>query len=339
LKRLSGVIIAAVLLILGSLFQLLMAVLTGFSAFVVHDGLPHATNSRVPTAQPAWLPWFLLAISAVCVGLAAWGIITSVGLFRMRRWARYSVQIIGGTLLVFGIPGMLMMFVLTDAPLPTPAGVDPAQAHAMQFVQKILFIEVELFYAAISAIGIWWLVYFNRKAVREAFTGASGSPALSRRPILITILAVLNFTGALMCTLMAMMPIPFGIFGLILHGWPKSFTLLTFAILIAVAGVGLWRLQEWGRRLVIALQCVNFFNFLFFLVRPSVLQHYQEEVNRSMNIPQPQQFPAHFQSTIQIVSFAVGMLMILAIFAVLHYYRSAFKQPPSPAPPQPELIG
>jgi hypothetical protein len=338
LKRLPGVIVSAVLLIIGSLFQLLMAALMGFSAFIVNQRLPQASNSHLP-AQPAWLPWFSVAIAAVCLGLATWGIITSVGLLRMRHWARYSLLVIAGSFLVFGLPGMLMMIVMTMVPIPAPAGIDPAHAHTMQFAQRIVFVIIALFYAAISSIGIWWLVYFNRKAVREAFSSASESPAMSRRPFLISVLAILNFAGAPMCVLMAMIPIPFGIFGLIVDGWPKSFTLLAFAALIAVAGVGLWRLQEWGRRTAIALQLIGFINCLFFLARPSVLQRYQEDVNRSLNVSQAQQLPAHFQSTIQIASFAIGMFMILAILGVLHYYQGAFKQPSSPAPSQPELIG
>ena len=338
MKRLPGVIVSAVLLIIGSLFQLLMAALIGFSAFIVNQRLPQAANSRLP-AQPAWLPWFSVAIAAVCVGLATWGIITSVGLFRMRRWARYSLLVIAGSFLVFGLPGMLMMIVMTMVPIPTPATIDPAYAHTMQFAQRIVFVVIALFYASISAIGIWWLVYFNRKAVREAFIGTSVSPLISRRPLLISVLAILNFAGAPMCVLMAMIPIPFGIFGLIVGGWQKIFTLLAFAALIAVAGVGLWRLQEWGRRAAITLQLIGFINCLFFLVRPSALQRYQEDVNRAMNVSQAQQLPAHFQSTIQIASFAIGMFMILAVLGVLHYYRGAFKEPSSPAPPQAELIG
>jgi hypothetical protein len=28
---------------------------------------------------------------------------------------------------------------------------------------------MELIYAAIAGVGVWWLIYFNRKRVREAF--------------------------------------------------------------------------------------------------------------------------------------------------------------------------
>jgi hypothetical protein len=344
LKRLPGVIVSAVLLIIGSLFQLLMAVLMGFGAFLQQRGLQHAANPSLPAqpalpVQPAWLPWFSAAIAAVVVGLAVWGFLTSAGLFRMRRWARYSVLIIGGCLAGFGVPAMLMTIVISMIPLPAPAGVDPAHAHTAQLAVKIVFLAVSLFYAAISAIGIWWLVYFNRRAVREAFNGAPGAPLPSRRPILISVLAVLNFIGAPMCALLVLVPIPFAMFGVIVHGWAKVVTLLVFAVSVGVAGVGLWRLQEWGRRTAIALQVVGLVNSMIYVVRPSVMQQYQAEINRSMGITQSPVLPPQFQTSVQTASLALGMIVVLAVIAILHYYRDAFKEPSGPSQAQLELMG
>jgi hypothetical protein len=338
LKRLTGVIVSAVLLITGSLFQLLMAALMGFGAFIQHRGLPHATDSSLP-AQPAWLPWFSVGISVCFAGLAVWGFVTSIGLFRMRRWARYSVLIIGGCLAAFGGLSTLMMIVITMVPMPAPTGVDPTHAHTAQFAVKIVFLVMSLFYAAVCAVGIWWLVYFNRRTVRDAFNGALGVPLPGRRPILISVLAVLNLAGAPMCALMAIIPIPFAIFGVIVHGLAKTVILLVFALSVGIAGVGLWRLQEWGRRTTIALQGVGLINGLFFLFQPLVMQHYQEEVNRSMGITPTQVLPPQFQTNMQTASLALGMVMMLAVFAVLHYYRGAFKQPLDTSPTQPEILG
>jgi uncharacterized membrane protein (DUF2068 family) len=336
MKRLPGVVVSAVLLIFGSLLQLLGAAAMGFGAFLI-PGLPTSTGTPAHT-QPAWLPWFALGIAGVCLAQAAWGIITSVGLFRMRRWARVSALIIGGLLVFFGLPGFLMMILMIVVSIPTPAGIDPAQANTVQMVTRIGFMAIALFYAVISAIGIWWLFYFNRKTVRETFAGSSGPIAPPHRPTLISILAVLNMVGIPICALMAFAPIPLAIFGLVVHGWAKAALLLAFGTLAGISGVGLWRLQEWGRGTAIACQLLGLTNNLFFIFRPAIMLHYQEEVNRTMSVPQTAQLPAHFQSTIQYLSLGFGIFFVLAVITILHYYRGAFKPAPNPSTSQPELI-
>jgi len=338
MKRLPGVVVSAVLLIFGSLLQVLGAAAMGFGAFLI-PRLPVSTSAPVP-AQPAWMPWFTLGFAGVCLALAGWGIITSVGLFRMRRWARVSALIIGGLLVFFGLPGFSMMILMAMVSLPAPTGVDPAHANTVQMVTRIGFTAIALFYAFISAIGIWWLHYFNRKAVREALTtGASGPLGPPRRPALISILAILNIVGIPMCALMAFAPLPMAIFGIVVHGWAKAITFLIFGVLAGISGVGLWRLKEWGRRTGIACQCMGLINNLFFVFQPETMKRYQEEVNRSMHVQQSTQLPAHFQSTIQNAGFGVGFLVLFAVIATLHYHRGAFKPPSIAAATQPEIIG
>jgi uncharacterized membrane protein SpoIIM required for sporulation len=105
-----------------------------------------------------------------------------------------------------------------------------------------------------------------------------------------------------------------------------------------IAGIGLWRLEEWGRRTAIALLCAGFVNSVLLILRPSVMQSYQNEVNRSMGIPQSQVLPLQFQSTIQNASLVLGIAVVVGVFAILHYYRNAFNGPSNPASDRPELI-
>jgi hypothetical protein len=79
---------------------------------------------------------------------------------------------------------------------------------------KVVFVVVALFYALVGALGIWWLVYFNRKKVRDVFAGAGGQIVESRRPFLIALLAVFNLIGAAGCVLMALLPLPLLFLGL-----------------------------------------------------------------------------------------------------------------------------
>jgi hypothetical protein len=104
-KRPFGVTFSAILLFLGSSFQLLMAFLTALSGAVVGK-IPSAGlhGATAPPPIPAWMPVVMYALSAFFVALSVWGILTTVGLFRLRRWARYSMLVIGGGLaLINGI--------------------------------------------------------------------------------------------------------------------------------------------------------------------------------------------------------------------------------------------
>jgi len=289
MKRQAGITVSAIVLILGSLLELLFAFGAVAAGFVEHSQFGSGGNgaAKAGVTIPAWLPVFMYGFGAVFVALAVWGIVTSIGLFRLRRWARYSVLVIGGCLALLGLPSMLMMLVLAAVPLPLPSSIDPSQVHSVQTVTRVMFGVIAAGYGVISAIGISWLVYFNRKNVREVFAGAPGQVVESRRPLLISVIAVFSMIGGVSCLLMALLPFPGAFLGFILHGWERVAVYLVFAALMLAGGVGLWRLEEWGRRLALALQVVGLAQYAVFIVRPSLLTDYTAELNQTMNLAQP----------------------------------------------------
>ncbi len=58
----------------------------------------------------------------VLLGLAAWGITTAVGLFRLRVWSRWSILVFSSLLAFMGGSTALMMAFI---PLPPTPGVSP----------------------------------------------------------------------------------------------------------------------------------------------------------------------------------------------------------------------
>jgi uncharacterized membrane protein (DUF2068 family) len=335
MKRLPGVIFSAILLVLGSLFQLLIAVCMGLGAAVeqklVRSGGHLGAGAAAPF--PAWMPVFTYGLSAFFVALGVWGILTAIGLFRVRRWARYSILVIGGCLTLIGLPSMLITLVLLAIPLPLPATVDPAQANAVHSMTRVVFGVVAVFYGIICAVGISWLAYFNLKNVRELFASAPGQVAESRRPFLISVVAVLLMIGAVSCLLMAFLPLPAAFLGFTLYGWEKAAVLLVYAVLLAAAGVGLWRLEEWGRRLAIAMQAIGLVQYVVYIARPSLMTRYSEEINRMMNLPQAQP-PVQLPTMFYIPVFGFSILFLIAIVWILIHYRGAFVRPV--VPPQAE---
>jgi len=100
------------------------------------------------------------------------------GALPVRRWARYSVLIIGGILAVFSLMSFLLTLAMLLAPLPGAAGMDPSQAHNVHAFTKIFFGVIALFHLVRCAIGVSWLVYFIR---RECATSLQACRAKLRR--------------------------------------------------------------------------------------------------------------------------------------------------------------
>jgi hypothetical protein len=212
--------------------------------------------------------------------------------------------------------------------LPVPANVDASQIQTVHAMTRITFGVMALFHGIVCAMGVSWLVYFNRQKVCDAFISATGIVVESRRPILISVLAVLNLIGAVSCLLCVFIPIPVTIFGWFFDGWGKVALYLVIAVMTTSVGIGLWQLKEWGRLLALAVQALGLVNTAVYLVRPSLILRYYAEIQQRMNPMQPQmQLPERFQTTIYSASFGFAILLYIAIAAILIYYRKAFQCP------------
>jgi len=339
MKRPVGVVVSAVLLILGSLFLALMALLMAFSGFFIQNQMRSGQLPRSSAApMPGWMPAFIFAFCIILAALAAWGIVTAVGVLRLRRWARYSILVIGGLVAFFSFIALLFTLLMMVLPLPTPPTADPSQAASARVMVKIVFGVFGLFYALACAVGVSWLIYFTRKSVCEAFAGAAGEPAESRRPLPISVLAALNLLGALSCLFCILVPLPAMFLGLSIGGLGKVALYLGFAALAASAGVGLWRLKEWGRLLALGMQAIGLVNAAIYLVHPALMVRYSAEFQQKLNPMQPR-MPEAFQSMLYRCSFGLTFVLILAVVGVLVYYREAFQNTDEPtvdqaAPPE-----
>jgi uncharacterized membrane protein (DUF2068 family) len=345
MKRPTGVVFAAIVLLLLSLFQLLMAFCMAVSGAL----LPMRAAAGSPQVQqlPAWIPNFMYLLCVFFLALTVWGIATTVGLFRLRRWARYSVLIIGGGLALIGFTSALATCFLLLVPMPLPSSADASQIQTTQAITKVMFAVIAFFYAIICAVGVSWLIYFNRKKVREVFTAATPeSPRLSqdviapvtsqevstvslrnsRRPFLISLLAVLNMIGAGFLILSVFIPIPGLMFGFTLDGWRKAAVYLIFAVISAAIGVGLWRLQEWGRLVALGMLVIGVAQCVFYLVRPEQMVKFSADMTHRIAPMQPQ-LPEQFQVMLYRGSSLFSVLICVAVAAVLIRYRAAFQHP------------
>jgi hypothetical protein len=224
----------------------------------------HPFIASAPAATPHFFLYLMLAVAVFYAMLAAWATLTVIGILRLRSWARYSILIIGGGLAVLwslcrrGHPRQPH-----HAPKPLRSTTQCRSAHPL----RCLFV-LTAFYLFVSAIGVWWLIYFNLRAIRDLFSGtrfqipsSTGIPASPNPvPTPIKIIAVFLFIGSACCLLCLFLPFPAFFLGFILPLTATQVLYLALAALAAFAGYGLLRLKESARLLTMASLILGFCN-------------------------------------------------------------------------------
>jgi hypothetical protein len=323
MKRSVGVTISAVVVLFGSGIALVS------TAFMVLGFAEMAARGAAPPFGR--IAGVFLVLFMLC--LAGWGVATGISLLYLREWARISMLVFSGFLLVVSFPGILMMLFV---PFPAPPGIsDPA----MQDVMAATRIGMVIFYAVLAVLGGVWLYFFNRRAVREQFRGseaptsASGSawvptavaPASPKRPISITIIAYISLIGACVLPLIQVMHVPMMFMGIFYTGWKASLIIMGFMIVQFLMAYGLLKLERWGRSLAIYYFNFAIFNSIVSVILPGAQARFDEAaamMQGTMGLPaaSPVKFPIWS-----------GLLFSLPIIAVQLWFvvtrKQAFERP------------
>jgi hypothetical protein len=249
------------------------------------------------------------------IGPAIWGLATSIGLFRLKRWARLSILVFSVLLAlmsIFSAPILLLI------PLPQTPGADPQAATYFRF-------GMAGFYALLAAIGIWWFILFTRRSVREQFGAYSGTVAMqlgsvpaspAGRPVSITIIAWLMIVGAAFAPLNFWLHPPIPFMWAMLSGWPAALYTGIYAVLALYVGIGLLRLKPLCRTIAIYLYSFFALNSAVFYALPGR----DARIHALMNwgpafLPHPD---LHLPTTIFLMFGLVGLgfLFVLIYFLV-----------------------
>jgi len=274
-NRSAGITVIAILALIGSALLLGMAALMAIAMIVT----PTPASNDVPL-PPMFFKVFKVVLPLFYGLPAAWGIVTSVGLLRLRNWARISTIVFSVLLIIFGAFGILTSMVFFLKP-PPGNGLDPKAA---------LFIGVAMAVLALVqiGIGIWWMVYFNRANVKAQFLlqpspfshagqGAApfagdmpysatppppglaspadlatpavppiAAPNSSGRPLSISIIAWFMLVSCLFVPFNIILHAPVIVFATILTGWPAAIFVLVIAALNVYIGIALLQMKPAG---------------------------------------------------------------------------------------------
>jgi hypothetical protein len=277
MKRSAGVTVIAILSLVGSALTFAM----GIVMLAVMTLVPAPHSNQFP-GSPIFFKTILVLGSLVYLLPAVWGMVTGIGLWRLKSWARISIIVFAVLLSATGGFSGLISF-LVPFPAAPNSGLDPA-------VMSGIRIGMGLFWLALLGIGIWWLVFFNRPGVKVQFVrpateDAGGStlqtgqfsenkasdalaPGRAERPLSITILAWLLLAGCAFLPLGIVLRAPAVFFTRLLTGWSASAVFLAFTALQLWIGIGLLRLKPAARTAAIIYFIFGAVNTAVFYLAP-----------------------------------------------------------------------
>jgi hypothetical protein len=311
----ASIIAAAIVAIAGSVLTILIISLTIFSLLVV--------GSRVDAQLPSAVRTNAFVSLLTLVGLSIYGVVTGVGLFRLKNWARYSVLVWGGVMVFFGAIGIIAVSFVS---LPTRPNM-PANAI---MIMRWGIVSV---YGLPLLVGVWWLALFNRTPIKRQFTGDPVAddpsvPAKLRGPLPITVLGwffVVSLATSIPWLLWWRGRTPVFVFGYLVPGLAGKAILLLSLLLTGLTGYGLIKLKPWGYVLAICSQCFWFASGLMSALNPharAALTASVRELNSSMQLPASVSQPDI--TTFMPFGLSIGIAFAGAILCLLLYYRKRF---------------
>jgi hypothetical protein len=304
MSRPVGVTASAIVAILGSSFALLLAVLSVASLFIA-TAQPQPPNS----------PQFVIAGAAMFTAFAVFGIWTSVGLFRLRSWARTSILVFAGFLAAFSIFGLVGTMAVPMPPEMT-AGTE-------QLFRRV----IAAMFGLPLAIAVWWLIQFNTQSTKAAFASPTVDAA-SPRPLSITVIAWASILGGVSCVFAILARAPAFLFGATFYGWTAGVIYAVFGALSLFIGKGLLDLREEARILAIGWFGFSFIHGSLIMLVPSLRQR-MFELQRA--IAQNQKNPIAFdQGMFMNVIFAFSAIVVASAIWFLIRNRAAFVRAENP---------
>src|SRR5215472_9013341 len=341
MPRSVGITISAVVAIIGSVFTLLGGVVMVLASTLLSKSSPAA---NVPTN----LGPFAFFDSLMLFGFGGWGLATGIGLIALKRWARISTLVFAGILVFVSLPAAVLITVI-----PLPNNSNP---NLPSNFMSIMRIGMVLFYFAFSALGGFWLYFFNKRAVKVQFQAnqadmefaapklspgeAISAPSASQlaRPLSITIIgwflvvtSVLSPLGLLFNgAFLSGVKLPFYFLGFFIFGRSAYLILIVWMAAQMTAAVGLLKLKRWGLFATIGLQCLTAVNAALLIGIPSSRARFQqimETMIASMSARMPQPVPFVFPVWLGLaISFPIIFVILWCLITKKQAFTSAAQE-------------
>jgi hypothetical protein len=268
MKRPVGVLISGVLEIAGGVLCLLVGGLQ-FLAYRQQEALRATMEFPAEMSLPAWTKYLPVVIFG---SMGIWSLLSGVGVLWLLRWARISTLVLASLLATMGAMGIPMLFVMEAM---RPAEMDEAVWQTMRATMIS-------FYVILGAVGVWWLVYFNRPKVKAAFHAAPADASKPECPTSITLIAWFLLSAVLFFPLAIWWRPPANLFGVTFTGPAATAWNMLLMAVFAYCGWGLLKLRPVVWKHTMALAIFLLANGSIFLLVPGAYGKYQQALLASV---------------------------------------------------------
>jgi len=228
-------------------------------------------------------PPLLGAVIVYLLFLALWPVATGLGIIFRKNWARYSIFVMSVFAVFIGISSAVALIFI-------PQSVYEAQTRPTSYIPEF-FISVANFIFFIC-IPMFFMIFFNKRAVKAIFGATKPQITNKKRPLGITLLSILTFFTAFFSAIFIFAPIypksPL-IGGVSLSGIGEKFYFLAVSVINLYISIGFLRLKKnaWTTYIAfyivsIIIGIVNTFTasrMTFFEIVPSIQGSYAEMPN------------------------------------------------------------
>ncbi|TMG78903.1 MAG: hypothetical protein E6H78_20895 [Betaproteobacteria bacterium] len=301
MRRPVGVTASAIVAIIGSLMTLL------FAGVMLLTLVMPESQPQPPTPGYTGVA---IGVAIVFALLAATGIWTAIGLFRLQSWARTSMIVFAGSLAVFGLLTLILV-AMTPTRMPAEAAADLARVRPLLITMFLIPV----------AIGAWWLFQFNAPSTVQAFRAASPETQEPERPVSISLIAWTTLIGGVVCIIPVFVQFPAIIFGLEVTGWLSRLVYAVYAAVSISIGWGLLRLRERARIAAIAWYGLSLLHTAVVVLVPSLRERMLEA---SRNVESGQTEPLPWDPTTFVyltLAFVVALVVATIWFLLRHRGR------------------
>lgn len=317
MKRPTGIFVAGVFLLISGLLGLLL-----FSFGLLGT---MATSSLQTTMTPSARA-VAYVTEGLFAGVCAFCCWVAISLFRMRAWARYvSIVLAALGACFFGLSA-IMLTLLRNMPLPE-------QNLPPHLVGRV-FLVLAVVYFLLAAISVFWVVYFNRAAIRTAFAAAEAhrqgedafggvilpNPAQHRvvgfAQIVIWIVAVFFVIGGASMFFLMFLGTPMFVLGWMATGETALLMEVLWACILLYSGLGLLLRWRAGWFLAVGLQLYSILS-VGLLLLPGYAARLVDASQFLAARLAPRAAAAPPSAPFLVASSAVGGLVALGILVVL----------------------
>ena len=227
-----------------------------------------------------------------------------------------------GTINVFGTALVVLVFSRAALPDPNvPRGLMVGMMGGMALASAVA-----------AGLGIWWLVLFNRAAVKGYFAGLATSipdaPPIPRRVLIVAWMMVASVV-AVPFLLFGSSAMPAYFFGIELQGPVRFAFLLTQVGVVVAAGVGLLRRRLGAHALAVGVYLFGLVNFGALLVTPGGLRRTLPASVSGSGAELPQEVVDLMFPALMVFSLALTLALVGLLWSArARYVRACLAPPP-----------